>query len=181
MFEHARVSDHPVLEGVPSPLRVPHSRWNELPEDALTSCGYVVLTRSATAGVDMFLKQQRSLAIFFQGHPEYESETLLREYRRDIGRYLRKERMTYPAVPEGYVDEGTTRLLMAFRERAMTDRREDLLAEFPAAVASAQCINSWRSAASHIYRNWLSGLLERKSWQSRSARPREGLRSTTTR
>ena len=50
-----------------------------------------MLTRSADAGVDTFIKQRKKLFVFFQGHPEYESDTLLREYRRDMGRYFRGE------------------------------------------------------------------------------------------
>ena len=44
----------------------------------------------------MFVKQTRSLFIFFQGHPEYEETTLLREYRRDVGRFLRGQQPHYP-------------------------------------------------------------------------------------
>ena len=39
----------------------------------------------------------RSLFVFLQGHPEYDPTTLLREYRRDVGRFLRRERDGYPA------------------------------------------------------------------------------------
>ena len=59
---------------------------------ALADCGYRILTRSAAAGVDMFARQDKSFHLFLQGHPEYEAKTLLREYRRDVGRYLRRER-----------------------------------------------------------------------------------------
>ena len=47
VFAHSRMSNHPLLQGAPSQLRVPHSRWNEVREEALTSCGYSVLTKSA--------------------------------------------------------------------------------------------------------------------------------------
>src|SRR2546429_6417390 len=49
---------------------------------------YTTLFRS----VDMFVKELNSLFVFFQGHPEYEATTLLLEYRRDIKRFLRRER-----------------------------------------------------------------------------------------
>ena len=54
----------------------------------------------------MFTREQSfcSLFLFLQGHPEYEAGTLLREYRRDIARFLRGEREHYPAVPQGYFD-----------------------------------------------------------------------------
>src|SRR5204862_242296 len=77
IFECDRVSDHPLTADAPARLRMPHSRWNDIPEDALTSCVYRVLTRSDAAGVDAFVKQRKSLFVFFQGHPEYEAHTLM--------------------------------------------------------------------------------------------------------
>jgi homoserine O-succinyltransferase len=155
VFECARISDHPLTAGAPSRLPMPHSRWNDIPEDALTLCGYRVLTRSAEAGVDAFVKQRKSLFVFFQGHPEYEADTLLFEYRRDIKRFLRRERDTYPPMPQGYFDEDAVDALTALRERALSDRCEDLLADFPTALVAGKVTNSWHSAAACLYRNWL--------------------------
>ena len=155
VFECARVSDHPLTAGVPPCLRMPHSRWNDIPEDALASCGYRVLTRSEDAGVDAFVRQRNSLFVFFQGHPEYEAPTLLLEYRRDIKRFLRRERETYPPMPRGYFDDDTVAALSAIRERALSDRREKLLAEFPTDIAAGRVTNTWGPAAARVYRNWL--------------------------
>ena len=164
VFECVRVDDHPLTAATPPRLSMPHSRWNEIPEEALRACGYGVLTRSEGAGVDAFVKQRKSksLLVFFQGHPEYEAITLLLEYRRDIGRYLRGERETYPPMPEGYFDEETVRALMMLRERASVDRREELLAEFPTATAAGKVSNTWRSAAESLYRNWLRYICSEK-------------------
>ena len=75
-------------------MNIPHSRGNDLAERDLKAAGYRILTRAPVAGVDMFARQEGSFHLFFQGHPEYEPATLLREYRRDIGRFLRGERDT---------------------------------------------------------------------------------------
>ena len=155
IFECVRVSDHPLTAAAPNVLQMPHSRWNEIPEEALLACGYRVLTRSEDAGVDAFVKQRKSLFVFFQGHPEYEAVTLMLEYRRDIGRFLRGERETYPPMPLGYFDEETVAALTALRERALLDRREERLAEFPTAMAAGKVANTWRSTAESLYRNWL--------------------------
>ena len=165
VFECVRVSDHPLTAAAPSHLQMPQSRWNEVPEEALRACGYRVLTRSAEAGVDTFVKQGRSLFVFFQGHPEYEATTLLLEYRRDIGRFLRRERETYPPMPHGYFDEETVAALAALRERAWLDRREELLAEFPTAMAAGKVTNTWRSTAESLYRNWLQYICAQKQLQ----------------
>ena len=163
VFECVRVSDHPLTACAPDRVRMPHSRWNEIPEEALRACGYRVLTRSDGAGVDAFVKQRKSLFVFFQGHPEYEATTLLLEYRRDIGRFLRGERDTYPPMPVGYFDDETVRVLDDLRERALSDRREELLAQFPLSAAAGRVMNNWRSAGESLYRNWLGYL----SWEKK--------------
>jgi homoserine O-succinyltransferase len=170
VFECERVGDHPLTAKSAVRWRMPHSRWNDIPEDALRACGYRVLARSEEAGVDAFIKQRRrSLFVFFQGHPEYEAVTLLLEYRRDIGRYLKGERDVYPLMPEGYFDEDTVRALASLRDRALTDRREELLAEFPTALAAGKVTNNWRSSAEDIYHNWLMYICAQKRQPVRPA------------
>ena len=48
-------------------------------------------------------------------------------------------------MPHGYFDEETVAALTALRERALFDRREELLAEFPTAMAAGKVTNTWRS------------------------------------
>ncbi len=162
LFEFSKASDHPLVAGAPARFPVPQSRWNEVPEDDLIACGYRILTRADDAGVDLFVSQRKSLFVFFQGHPEYESNTLLLEYRRDVGRYLRQERDVYPAMPQGYFDRETTHALTALKNRAIRDRREELLADFPTALAESRLKSTWRSPGVAIYRNWLTLLSARK-------------------
>ena len=116
----------------------------------------------------MFVKQRSSLFVFFQGHPEYDARTLLREYRRDVGRFLRGEREDYPAMPQGYFHRYATSLLNAFREQALGDRRDDLLASFPMHSLEAALTNAWRPAAVSIYANWLSYLVAHKALKPKS-------------
>ena len=122
IFECANIPRHPLMRGVARASRMPHSRWNDLRESDLVASNYDVLARSDAAGVDMFARQRRSLFVFFQGHPEYETGTLLREYRRDVGRYLRGERSNYPSMPQGYFNRYAASLLDAFRERVGSSR-----------------------------------------------------------
>jgi homoserine O-succinyltransferase/O-acetyltransferase len=164
VFESARISDHELTAYSARTMRFPHSRWNEVKEEALTACGYSILTKSAEAGVDLFVKQRKkSLFVNFQGHPEYGSRTLLKEYRRDIKRFLRQERETYPTMPHGYFDTGATRLLNQFQETACAHPREEEMVYFPEAVVSAALANTWRSSAICIYRNWLQFVLSKKA------------------
>jgi homoserine O-succinyltransferase len=101
VYECATISDHRLTEGLPARSWMPHSRWNDIPENALSSSGYRIVTRSKEAGVDTFVKQGKSLAVFFQGHPEYEAGSLSLEYRRDERRFLNGESTIRPLPPHG--------------------------------------------------------------------------------
>lgn len=158
VFQCTRESDHFLTQGLPQFLSMPHSRWNELAVEDLVAAGYSVLTRSDEAGADAFMKQKRSLYLFFQGHPEYDADTLLLEYRRDIGRYLRRERETYPNEPRGCFNRPVRHSLQILRLLAAKDRDEATLAAFPLAMATRHAENTWRETAAALYRNWLQYL-----------------------
>jgi homoserine O-succinyltransferase len=162
LFECAPVVGHRLTAGIPSRAVTPHSRWNDLPEKELLDSGYRVLMRSKDAGVDTFVKRRRSLSVFFQGHPEYEANTLLLEYRRDVGRYLRRERDTYPTMPNGYFDKETADILTVAQARAVRDRRPEILADFPFSRAEANLSKTWHASAMQVYGNWLTYLCAQK-------------------
>ena len=164
VFDCDAIDDHPLLAAMAPRLRVPHSRLNDLPEAGLRSSGYRVLTRSAAAGVDAFVKEHdgSSLFVFFQGHPEYDSDSLLREYRRDFGRFLRGERSICPQAPQNYFNSAATFLADDFRMRAAGEGRGDLIGDFPMEPLAAGIENTWRDAAIGVYRNWIKYLKDRK-------------------
>jgi homoserine O-succinyltransferase len=85
VYESEIVLVHEMTEGL-TRISVPHSRYNSLAECDLDAKGYLTLARSPEAGADVFVKESRILEVFWQGHPEYNSDTLAREYRRDIPR-----------------------------------------------------------------------------------------------
>src|ERR1700739_1526910 len=164
VFDFTKAPHHLVIGPNSDQIRFPHSRWNEVRENELKECGYTVITKSAEAGVDSFAKRKtNSLFVHFQGHPEYGSRTLLKEYRRDVRRFLCGERDTYPPLPEGYFDAAAASLLAEFRENALSNRREDTIANFPESPFVATLQNGWNSSANSIYRNWLEYVRTRKA------------------
>jgi homoserine O-succinyltransferase/O-acetyltransferase len=173
VFECDVVATHPLTKGSPRRLRVPHSRHNGLSASALTAAGYRVLSRSTAAGVDAFAKEERgrSLFLFLQGHPEYDADTLAREYRRDVGRFLRGEREELPATPQGYFNDLATAAAAAFSARAVCDRRASLVAVFPMADLEAGLENTWRGSAISLYENWVNYLADRKAGRRELALP----------
>ncbi len=164
VFDFAKVADHLIINGTPDVVRFPHSRWNEVRAEELTASGYVVLTQSAEGGVDSFVKKKkRSLFVHFQGHPEYGAQTLMKEYRRDIKRFLKGERETYPTMPRGYFDGAATSLLSDFRAIALDGRREEVMDSFPEADLAATLQKTWHPSAAAVYRNWLQYVVVKKS------------------
>jgi homoserine O-succinyltransferase len=153
LFESVRTRDHAMLAHLGPVWRVPHSRWNGLSEPDLTAHGYSVLVKSEAAGVDTFVKQvDRSLFVFMQSHPEYDSNSLMREYRRDVVQFHSGQRDRYPNVPRNYFETDVDAELEAMRDDpASQDRGQELLDRI-------RLENSWRSVTIQLYRNWLSYL-----------------------
>jgi homoserine O-succinyltransferase/O-acetyltransferase len=158
IFDCDMVTGDSLTRSAPAPLKISHSRLNEIAERDLVQAGYQVLTRSAEAGVDIFVRQYASRFVFFQGHPEYDALSLQREYLRDIGRYLAREREVYPAVPVSYFDAATEERLARFEKRARHQRHPALTNELPALNLRADIAAG--TAAAALFRNWLQCLAE---------------------
>jgi homoserine O-succinyltransferase/O-acetyltransferase len=122
-----------------------------------------LLTHNPEVGVDIFVKQQQSLFVFLQGHPEYEDDSLAREYRRDMNRFLRREQDAPPTIPINYFPKQVERSLALFAERARLERRPELMTGFPSAGALGAGQAPWRQSAIQLYRNWLDIIVDRKA------------------
>jgi homoserine O-succinyltransferase len=163
LFEHHAGSSHALTKDLPSTFAVAHSRWNEVSSGRLTARGYDILTEAPDAGADLFLKQGRKPLLFFQGHPEYDSRTLFREYRRDVQRFLMGQNDCYPEPPDNYFSAGDADLLLEFRERALEERKDALMLDFPL-TAPAPATEPEFSPAYSIYRAWLTEIAQTQTW-----------------
>jgi homoserine O-succinyltransferase len=166
VFDHELATDHGLTLGAGSRMWLPHSRWNQVTETALAAGGYEVLSRSDEAGVGFFTKGNW---LFCQGHPEYDGANLLREYRRDIRRFLRHERSTYPDPPRHYFNLRDSRLIAAFRDQALGERCEAIMANFPPALGPGPTWDSWYLGSVRIIRNWLDSACAFRTDQNAAA------------
>jgi homoserine O-succinyltransferase len=155
VFRCAKASDHPLVTGLPTSWRIPHSRHNTLDPTRLVAAGYEVVSCCAEAGTDAFSLRRQTTFLFFQGHPEYDGDTLFREYRRDVGRFLAGNVDRYPEMPLGYFDDEMTQAFVRFRALAHRLRSRELLDEFPGDDARALLLPVWRDTAVRLYTNWL--------------------------
>jgi homoserine O-succinyltransferase len=171
VFDCARVEDHPLAANAGIDFRLPHSRWNGLDERDLVRNGYRILTRSAPVGVDTFFREDNSLFVFFQGHPEYNADTLLLEYKRDVARYCRAESATYPNLPFNYFDLETARALNELRRKAAPFRSEELLQQISAVLSRASLQRDWATTAGSLYKGWLDYLCAEKQLRLSARNP----------
>jgi homoserine O-succinyltransferase len=134
---------------------VPHSRYNALDREDLQREGFAVSSFSPVVGVDAFWREEPSLFVFLQGHPEYDADTLLKEYRRDVLRYLRRERGEYPAEPENCFKEQTSERLAALRASVEAGKARGAARTLGDILANENCNASWADDTARLYRNWM--------------------------
>jgi homoserine O-succinyltransferase len=160
VFVHTVTGASTVTDGLHSPVLIPHSRYNEIPTAAVVGAGWQVVLQSPVGWGAIRARRGAADLLLVQGHPEYEPTTLLREYRRDIGRYLRRERTVRPGLPRDLVCEADRPAIEAFHRAALTgppDAR--LLDTFPWDEVGARTKGEWRGTAEKLYTNWIDGIL----------------------
>jgi homoserine O-succinyltransferase len=147
---------HPLLREINTRFDVPHSRYNDISREALEREGLTVLVDSDEGGVHMAVSPDQFRIIYFQGHPEYDTNSLLKEYKREVLRHLGGERETPPPVPEHYLSERALGVAESFVDAARQALREnrpvpdDLENEL-----AADLDNTWGDTAKAIVANWL--------------------------
>ena len=162
LFQCRKTMEHCLTDGTPGSWFVPQSRYNGLPEVELMAHGFQPLTR-LDAGFDSFIKQNKSLFIFFQGHPEYDSELLLLEYFRDVKRFSEGDTDTYPEPPEAYFDRDMLLKLEDCRAQAFQQRGPEAFNAVTRLLRGHQINNLWRSPSTIIFQNWLKYLAKEKA------------------
>ncbi len=157
VFPH-RVVDrgHPLVNDVNTRLDVPHSRFNDVSRAQFEASGLHVLVESAEAGVHLAVSEDRFRVVFFQGHPEYDTVSLLKEYKREVVRFARGERGDYPPFPDNYFRPWARAILDEHRSRLLDARsRGETPPELPERLISPLLDNTWHDTAEAIVGNWM--------------------------
>lgn len=153
VFSHRTIArHHPVVNGVNTRFDAPHSRYNGVSRAQIENAGMTVLTESVDAGVLLATSKDGLRFVFVQGHPEYDTASLAKEYKREVQRYRNDERDDFPPFPQNYFDAESTELLAAYRHRV---RAGDNLTAFPDASLGPRLDNTWTDTGKAIFNNWL--------------------------
>jgi homoserine O-succinyltransferase len=151
-----RRPEHPLLREINTRFDAPHSRHNDISRAQLEAAGLTVLAESEQGGVHAAVSPDGFRVIYFQGHPEYDANSLLKEYRREVMRYLKGERADSPPMPEHYFSlEAAEIAAEHVRDAAAAAQRGGVLPEFPEDRLERFIDNTWGDTAKAMFNNWL--------------------------
>jgi homoserine O-succinyltransferase len=157
VYRH-RVCDrkHPLTQDVNTRFDAPHSRWNDIPRSAWDSADLRVLAESEAAGVHLATSADGFRIIYFQGHPEYDRNSLLKEYKRELGRFLAGELDALPPDPEHYMTPESDHLAETYLRDVLAARAHGKDEPgFPEASIDDQLDNTWGDTGRALFNNWL--------------------------
>ncbi len=157
VFSHKVVDrKHPLVAEINTRFDVPHSRFNEIFQNDMEERGLKVLVVSHEAGVHLAVSQDGFRIVFFQGHPEYDDISLLKEYKREVLRYYHDERHDYPPYPEHYFNETVRHVFADYEVHVKTAKKSGQdLPPFPEDAILEYLDNTWRDSAKAVFNNWL--------------------------
>lgn len=148
--------DHPLVAGVNTRFDVPHSRYNNICRQQFEQAGLKVLVESQEAGVHLAVSEDLFRLVFFQGHPEYDIISLLKEYKREVVHYVRGERDHYPPLPENYFGLQAAAILEEHQQQVIKALHHGTPPpELPEALIIQQLDNTWHDSAEAVLNNWL--------------------------
>ena len=152
---------HPLVNDVNTLFDVPHSRFNEIGRDQFDAAGLKVLAESSDAGVHLAVSEDGFRIVFFQGHPEYDTISLLKEYKREVGRFAAGQRTDYPPFPENYIGIRDRAILEEHRDRIFLAREQGREPpEFPENQVIAGLDNTWHDTAEGVVGNWMGKIYQ---------------------
>ena len=147
---------HPLVAGVNTRFDVPHSRFNQIDRSQFEAAGLRVLVESEEAGVHLAVSEDLFRLVFFQGHPEYDSISLLKEYKREVLRFISGGRQDYPLFPENYFSLQVQAVLMEHKAqllKALDAGREP--PDLPERLIVPELDNTWHDTAEAVLNNWV--------------------------
>jgi homoserine O-succinyltransferase/O-acetyltransferase len=157
VFPHCVVDrSHPLVSGVNTHFDVPHSRFNDVSHAQMVEAGLHVLVESEEAGVHLAVSSDGFRQVLLQGHPEYDTISLLKEYKREVKRFASGARADYPPFPERYFGLQAGAILDEHRQRLMTAlHRGSVLPQFPEPYLLPTLNNTWHDTAEGVIGNWM--------------------------
>jgi len=147
---------HPLMRDINTRFDAPHSRYNEITRGQFEDAGLTVLVESPEAGVHLAVSPDQFRIIYFQGHPEYQGVSLLKEYKREVFRFIDGELKSPPPFPEHYFSDEAIRITDSFITACQTAMKNgDEMPKFPERELEQLVHNTWSDTGKAMVNNWL--------------------------
>jgi len=157
VFEHRVMAKaHPLVGDINTRFDVPHSRWNAITPGQFEDAGLRILAQSDAVGVHLATSADGLRFVFFQGHPEYDTVSLLKEYKREVLLFAEGSREDHPQFPTNYLGIREQALLREYRRRLLEALQSGVdLPAFPEALIDPRLDNTWHDTAEAVLGNWM--------------------------
>ena len=157
IFPHHVVNNkHPLINDTNTRFDVPHSRWNAVSREQFEAAKLKVLVTSDTGMVHLATSPDGFRHILFQGHPEYDTISLLKEYKREILLFLNNKLSEPPPFPVDYMGTFEKAILNEYRFRCEQNISNNIaLPEFPESLIKHDIDNTWHDTAVEVVGNWM--------------------------
>ena len=157
VFSHRVINKmHPLATDINTRFDVPHSRWNDVSLQQFNQAKLNVLAVGDDQCVHLATSEDGFRTIFFQGHPEYDTISLLKEYKREVLLYIEGVREDYPPYPEHYFGVQTSAILREYKSRLFTALENSTdIPVFPEDLIVPQLDNTWHDTAGEVVGNWV--------------------------
>lgn len=153
---HVTNRHHPLVNGVNTRFDVPHSRYNQVTHAQFEAAGLHILAESKEADVHLAVSEDQFRLVFFQGHPEYDIISLLKEYKREVKRFINDQHDDYPPFPENYFSLQAQASLNEYKSQVIEAKNNNSeIPEFPETLISSKLDNTWHDTAEAIINNWI--------------------------
>ena len=147
---------HPLATDINTRFDVPHSRWNDVSKEQFEDAKLHVLAVGDDDCVHLATSEDGFRTIFFQGHPEYDTISLLKEFKREVLLYVEGEREDYPPYPGNYFGIQTAAILREYKSRLLQALEKNTdIPEFPEELIVHQLDNTWHDTAGEVVSNWV--------------------------
>jgi len=147
---------HPLVNDVNTLFDVPHSRFNEISRAQFEAAGLHVLAESPDAGVHLAVSEDLFRVVFFQGHPEYDTISLLKEYKREVTRFHNNAIAYYPPFPEHYFSLRQRAILDEYGATVIAAKQAgEPQPPFPEKLINQGLNNTWHDTAEAVINNWI--------------------------
>ncbi|TNE50211.1 MAG: homoserine O-succinyltransferase [Deltaproteobacteria bacterium] len=148
--------NHPLLRDINTRFDVPHSRHNAITSDQFLEAGLTILVESDEGGVHIAVSPDQFRMIYFQAHPEYDSNSLLKEYKREVTRYIHGARDDYPPHPEHYFFAQAANVADEYQHQVQSAlEKGQAPPPFPENELERLVDNTWGDTGKAIVNNWL--------------------------